>query len=444
MQQIEIHTGMNAVSRIVGAGSLADVAGLLAHEAEVYLVYDRNVAWVADTVEALMTSGAAEAGPAAGGAAEMPILRGRRALDATEEGKDMAAVMDICRWLLDLGATRNALLVAIGGGITTDLAGFAASIYKRGIRYANIPTTLLAQVDAGIGGKTGVNFLEFKNMLGVIVQPVFTFICARTLRTLPQRDFRSGIAELLKTFLIEDRDDGYARAVRLFSSPERGGNGDEPGMAAGSCRIMAENGHEPRYNGFSCRNMAEIGHEPARELQELVFAAAAVKAGVVGRDPYEHGERRRLNLGHTFAHAIEHNARLSGDDITHGEAVAMGIILAARLAARLEGNVLAVQRGLIGILDRPVCPDAPDGMESRLRADFSAAGLPVDCPYPLAALAEAMEKDKKAGGGRVRFQIPVAIGRVGEADLTVSEAMDLLGGAGRAAGDGADMNDGNK
>ena len=427
MQQIEIHTGGRAASRIVGAGSLAEIAGLLASEREVSLVCDRNAAWVAAAVEAALPGG--EAGP---------VVRGRFELTATEEGKDRAAVMDICRYLLEAGASRNALLVAIGGGITTDLAGFAASIYKRGIRYANIPTTLLAQVDAGIGGKTGVNFLDYKNMLGVIVQPAFTFICAATLRTLPPRDIRSGVAELLKTFLIEDRDGGYARAIRLFSSPERGGNGDEPAVAAGSCRIMAENGDEPRYNGFSCRNMAEIGDEPARELQELVFAAAAVKAGIVGRDPFEHGERRRLNLGHTFAHAIEHQARLSGDDFTHGEAVAMGIILAARLADRL-GACLADR--LDGHLP---APEGDEGMEARLRADFTAAGLPVDCPYPLAALSEAMEKDKKAGGGKVRFQIPVAVGRVMEAELTVAEAIGLLDGAGLPAGASVGINDGNK
>ena len=395
MQQIEIHTGGRAVSRIVGAVSFAEVVGLLSGEREIYLVYDRNVAWVAEAVEAAL-SGDAPAGPSACGGEGKPVLRGRRALIATEEGKDLASVTDICNWLLEAGASRNALLVAIGGGITTDLAGFAASIYKRGIRYANIPTTLLGQVDAGIGGKTGVNFRDYKNMLGVIVQPDFTFICAETLRTLPPRDILSGVAELLKTFLIEDRDGGYARAVRLFSSRKWGENGDEPG----------------------------------RELQALVFAAAAVKAGVVGRDPFEHGERRRLNLGHTFAHAIEHNARLAGDDITHGEAVAMGIILAARLADRLETK-----------LEKPWCAECPDradchdladaagtggGMEARLCGDFAAAGLPVECPYPLAMLAGAMEKDKKAAGGKVRFQIPVAIGRVREVELTVAEAMGLL------------------
>ena len=375
MQQIELHIDGRAVSRIVGDGSPGGLSGLLAAEREVFLVHDRNVAWVADAVAAAL--------PAA-------VFRGRRALEATEGGKEMATVLDICRWLMDAGASRKALLVAIGGGITTDLAGFAASIYKRGIRYANVPTTLLAQVDAGIGGKTGVNFLDYKNMLGVIVQPVFTYICSGVLRTLPRRDVRSGVAELLKTFLIEDSDGNYARAVRLFSSPERDGDGEDR----------------------------------ARELQALVFAAAAVKAGVVGRDPYESGERRRLNLGHTFAHAIEHNARLAGDDITHGEAVSMGIILAARLSDRLAHQ--GGKNWCSACPDRAGCPRA-EGMEARLRADFAAAGLPVDCPYPLAALAGAMEKDKKAGGGKVRFQIPVAVGRVEEAELDVADVINLLG-----------------
>ncbi|MBR4688714.1 MAG: 3-dehydroquinate synthase, partial [Bacteroidales bacterium] len=244
----------------------------------------------------------------------------------------------------------------------TDLAGFAASIYKRGVRYANVPTTLLAQADAAIGGKTGVNFDDYKNMLGVIVQPLYTFVCADALRTLPRRDFLSGAAELLKTFIIENEDDHYARAVQWLSS--EGADG-----------------------------------------QELVLAAAAVKAGVVSRDPFEAGERRKLNLGHTFAHAIEHEARQNGDDITHGEAVAMGMILAARLS-----DALGVSAGL----------------EARLTADFAAVGLPTQCPYPLETLAGAMDKDKKAEGDLVHFILPERIGSVVQRDLTVAEALKAL------------------
>ena len=274
----------------------------------------------------------------------------------------METVLLITRSLLEAGASRKALVLAVGGGITTDLAGFAASIYKRGVRYANVPTTLLAQVDAAIGGKTGVNFDAYKNMLGVIVQPVFTYVCAEVLRTLPRRDFLSGAAELLKTFIIENEDDHYARAIEWLSSDGADG-------------------------------------------QELILAAAAVKAGIVSRDPYEAGERRKLNLGHTFAHAIEHEARVREEDITHGEAVAMGMILAARLSDRLGVSA---------------------GLEARLTADFAAVGLPTACPYPLAALAGAMDKDKKAEGALVHFVLPERIGSVIIRDLPVDVALKLL------------------
>ena len=215
-----------------------------------------------------------------------------------------------------------------------------------------------------MGGKTGVNFDDYKNMLGVIVQPVFTFVCADALRTLPRRDFLSGAAELLKTFIIENEDDHYGRAVRWLA---------EGGAAA--------------------------------ELQELVLAAAGVKAAIVSRDPFEAGERRKLNLGHTFAHAIEHEALRRGDDITHGEAVAMGIVLAARLS-----DALGVSAGL----------------EARLTADFAAAGLPTQAPYPVETLAGAMDKDKKAEGSLVHFVLAERIGSVIIRDLTVAEALKAL------------------
>ena len=334
-----------AAGRVVGGANIAEIAPLLAGEPEVFVVYDENASWVAGEV-----------------IAAVPGVRGSIAIEATEEEKSMETVLLITRSLLEAGASRKALVLAIGGGITTDLAGFAASIYKRGVRYANVPTTLLAQVDAAIGGKTGVNFDAYKNMLGVIVQPVFTYVCAEALRTLPRRDFLSGAAELLKTFIIENEDDHYARAIQWLSADGADG-------------------------------------------QELILAAAAVKAGIVSRDPYEAGERRKLNLGHTFAHAIEHEARVREEDITHGEAVAMGMILAARLSDRLGVSA---------------------GLEARLTADFAAVGLPTACPYPLDALAGAMDKDKKAEGALVHFVLAERIGSVVIRDLTVAEALNAL------------------
>ena len=334
-----------AASRVVGGAGIAGIAPLLAAEPEVFVVYDENASWVAAEV-----------------IAAVPGVRGSIAIEATEEEKSIETVLLITRSLLEAGASRKALVLAVGGGITTDLAGFAASIYKRGVRYANVPTTLLAQVDAAIGGKTGVNFDAYKNMLGVIVQPVFTYVCAEALRTLPRRDFLSGAAELLKTFIIENEDDHYARAIQWLSADGADG-------------------------------------------QDLILAAAAVKAGIVSRDPYEAGERRKLNLGHTFAHAIEHEARVREEDITHGEAVAMGMILAARLSDRLGVSA---------------------GLEARLTADFAAVGLPTQCPYPLETLADAMDKDKKAESGLVHFVLAERIGSVILRDLPVAVALKLL------------------
>jgi len=346
-KEIAITIDGKVAGRVVGCDRVAGIAPFVAEEPEVFVVYDGNAAWLAaEVIEAV------------------PGVRGSIAIEATEEDKSMDTVLLIVRSLLEAGASRKALVLAIGGGITTDLAGFAASIYKRGVRYANVPTTLLAQVDAAVGGKTGVNLDDYKNMLGVIVQPVYTFVCADALRTLPRRDFLSGAAELLKTFVIENEDDHYGRAVRWLAS---GG--------------------------------------PEAELQELVLAAAAVKAGVVSRDPFEAGERRKLNLGHTFAHAIEHEAFQRGDDITHGEAVAMGMILAARLS-----DTLGVSASL----------------ERRLTADFAAAGLPTQSPYPVETLAEAMDKDKKAEGSLVHFVLAERIGSVIIRDLPVAEAVNLL------------------
>ena len=315
--------------------SLSDALARLQAEPECYLVYDRNAAWVASS---LME--------------RLPVC-GSLAIETSEEGKTLETVQSLERWLLQADATRGALLLAVGGGITTDLVGFAAAIYKRGIRYANFPTTLLAQVDAAIGGKTGVNLDGYKNMLGAFRMPEFTVLEASFLRTLPAREWRDGLAEMLKTFLISDGS-AYHQALT------------------------------------SMKNAQFLG---ATGFMDAIRRAAEIKADIVAADPEEHGERAKLNLGHTFGHAIEHEARLHGDDISHGEAVAMGIILAAGLSERL------------GV--------AQNSLSARLRADFAQAGLPTDSPYPAEDLLEALRKDKKAAaGGKVKFVLLRAPGDV--------------------------------
>ena len=338
----------------------------------------------------------------------------------------MDTVLGICRWLLECGADRDAVVYAVGGGVTTDMAGFAASIYKRGVRYVNYPTTLLCQVDAGIGGKTGVNLDGYKNILGVINFPLETRILPQALETLPERELRSGAAEMLKTFIIKDGGN-YRKAVEALS-----------------------------------RDKVDTD-----ELAPLIEAAAQVKREIVAQDPTEKGLRRVLNLGHTFAHAIEWyqhgharpaaaaasaaetaaaaaaaadgrtSARTGHENpaatrtvaaetvaasaaetvaasattsaaetaaasagsapYSHGEAVAIGIIQAARISEKL------------GI--------AAQGLAERLAEDFRACRLPVELPCRAQLLEQAIWKDKKAEHGIIHFVLIEDIGTVIIKDL---------------------------
>ena len=289
---------------IIRGEALADVAAKLAGEKEIFIVQDENVAHVAAAVAAALGGVKAVIG-----------------LKTSEELKTMETAVWVTERLLEADASRGALVLAIGGGITTDIAGFAASMYKRGIRYANIPTTLLAQVDAAIGGKTGVNLHGYKNMLGAFHMPEFTFLTSSVLETLPEKELRCGLAEMLKTFLIGDAD-SYKKCIS---------------------------------GGIT---------------NDLIFRAASIKADIVRRDPLEHGERAVLNLGHTFGHAIEHCSKGS---IAHGEAVGMGIILATKLS---EGLGMA-QKGLAARLEEDfqrvgletACPYGIDELASAMKKD---------------------------------------------------------------------------
>ncbi|MGN0201778.1 MAG: 3-dehydroquinate synthase family protein [Candidatus Cryptobacteroides sp.] len=335
------------------AGKIGAMAAEAGCRDNIFIVHDRNVSGI---VERLGLD-----------------AKGTFAIDGAEEAKSFETVVRICRWLMELGADRNAFVLGIGGGITTDMTGFAASVYKRGVKFAFLPTTLLAQVDAAIGGKNGVNLDSYKNMIGIIRQSEGTFICPEVLETLPYSQITSGAAEMLKTFIIDDSGKSYDKAVSLLE-----------------------------YVNTSDDKQAALRKQGPR-FQKLIAAAASVKAGIAGRDPDEHGERRFLNLGHTFAHAIEKNSK---ERIGHGAAVSMGIILAARLAEEL------------GVAKR--------GLASGLEADFRACGMPTVCPYSIESLAEAMKKDKKAEGQIVHFVLPVRIGQVITRELPVEEVVEAL------------------
>ena len=363
-----------AICRIYSGRKAEGVAEYLREYPAVYIITDKNTENFAAAVAKSLPEN----------------FRGTFTLEADELGKTMDNILKICAWLLENHADRNAMLLGIGGGITTDMTGFTASIYKRGIRFAYLPTTFLAQVDAAIGGKTGVNFENYKNILGVIRQPEFTYVCPEVLGTLTYRDFLSGAAELVKTFIIDDSGDNYAKAVTILSA----------------------------IHDATDHTSAIASHHA--ELEELIAAAAKVKAGVVERDEFEMGERRKLNLGHTFAHAIEweaHNREQSMGEvnagvhgISHGEAVAMGIIMAAEASEYYYADDKS----------RPV---AVQGLAKKLTEDFRRCGLPVECPYPITTLAEAMKKDKKSENGIVHFILIRAIGDVRIEDLPVDDVV---------------------
>jgi len=259
-----------------------------------------------------------------------------------------AAVLDA---LVSGRADRRSVVVALGGGVVGDIAGFAASIYMRGIRFVQLPTTLLAQVDSSVGGKTGVNHASGKNLIGSFHQPSVVVSDTATLKTLPPREVRAGLAEVLKHGLLADRE-YFERSVEALP------------------RLLALD---------------------AEALAEAVAGSCQIKAAVVGRDERENGERALLNLGHTFGHAIE---SLTGyTQWLHGEAIGCGLCLAADLSARLA---------LIG----------PDAVE-RVRSAVAGAGLPTRIAgLSQEAAFAAMRADKKALAGRIDF---VLLERIGQA-----------------------------
>ena len=352
---------------------MKELAAELKKYKQVFVVCDRNVLPFAERLASTAGADTAEkcardsenTTADATGKRVWPLL----AITADEAHKTIDTVMDICRWLRDEGADRDALVLAVGGGVTTDMAGFAACIYKRGVRYANIPTTLLSMVDAGIGGKTGVNLDGYKNLLGVIRQPEFTAIFPEVLETLPEREFRSGLAEMLKTFIIKNPQRAYERAVA---------------------------------------SLDKTGITETPELSELIQLAAGIKQVIVDKDEFESGLRRKLNLGHTFGHAIEWWQKEAGckEQFTHGEAVAIGMVQAARIAEKL------------GIAEEP-------GLADRIRKDLQACGLPTELPCPATELLPAILKDKKAERGSINFVLPVKIGKVVVKKLPVEELQNL-------------------
>ena len=283
-----------------------------------------------------------------------------------ERFKTLRTADDLYKFCIEQKLERSDCIVALGGGVVGDLAGFVAATYLRGIRFVQIPTTLLAQIDSSIGGKTGVNHPLGKNLIGAFHQPALVVIDPETLRTLPPREMRAGLQEAIKYGVIKD--------PRLFS------------------RIT--------------RNLERLKACDEAALTQVVARSCEIKARVVEQDEREGGLRRILNFGHTVGHALEavtHYRRF-----LHGEAVGHGMRAAARLAEA------------VGLL-------APDAREAIDEAVLRVGHLPETKTLALGAIMEAIQRDKKAEAGRIAFVLPVAIGRVViKSDLPLSTVRSAI------------------
>jgi 3-dehydroquinate synthase len=279
-------------------------------------------------------------------------------LPAGEATKGFARLGRLLDDLLDLRIDRNTTLVALGGGVIGDIAGFAASIVLRGIDYIQIPTTLLAQVDSSVGGKTAVNTRHGKNLVGAFHQPRLVLADLDALLTLPRRELLAGYAEVVKYGLIND--------PAFFDWLEAHG----PALLAG--------------------DKAALGH--------AVMTSCQAKARIVAADERETGDRALLNLGHTFAHALEAETAYDGE-LLHGEAVAIGMVLAFQLSARLGLAPAADAARIQGHLEQV-------GLPTKLPRLGQATALPTP-----ARIVDSMASDKKAGDGQLTFILTRGIGR---------------------------------
>jgi 3-dehydroquinate synthase len=273
-----------------------------------------------------------------------------------EESKTLAAVEKLYDRFLALELDRTSFVIGIGGGIVTDVAGYAASTYNRGMPSGFVPTTLLGQVDAAIGGKNGVNFRGYKNIVGTIRQPEFVLCDMDLLKTLPQAEVRNGLAEVVKHAAIGD--------AALFSWLEQ--------------------------------NAAQVMRLDKGALEKAVYDSISVKAKAVSADELEHGERMKLNFGHTLGHAIESTQKLP-----HGEAVSIGMVAAAEMS---------VSRGTLGKKDL-----------ERLEALLKAFGLPTRIRGNKAAILDAIGKDKKRRNGAVYMALLDGIGSAKASQILMDE-----------------------
>lgn len=293
---------------------------------------------------------------------------------STDTHKDMQSLAHVWKQLGDMGATRHSCMINLGGGMVTDLGGFAASTFKRGIRFINIPTTLLSMVDASVGGKTGINFNGLKNEVGVFRDPEFVILDTVFLRTLDAENMLSGYAEMLKHGLISTAE--MWRELTAFD------------IAA----LTAADGG--RADDAPCPDKASDATAAGLlTLQSMVAASVAVKERVVTEDPHEQGLRKALNLGHTIGHAFESFAMRQGRPVLHGYAVAYGIICELYLSCLKTGFPTDIMRRTVQFI----------------RRNYGCMTITCD-DYP--ALRELMTHDKKNTAGTINFTLLGGIGDI--------------------------------
>lgn len=276
-----------------------------------------------------------------------------------EKEKNIETVQKIWKAMLNSGLDRHSLVINLGGGVICDMGGFAASTYMRGVDFINIPTTLLSEVDASVGGKTGFDFGEIKNLIGNFTQPQAVIIDVTTLQTLPKREFLSGFAEIIKHGLILDKD---------------------------------------YFEKVTSKNPLAFSKE---ELVEIIARSCEIKAAVVQNDEKESGNRKLLNFGHTIGHAVEALSLETDKPLLHGEAVSIGMVAEAMLAQEL---------GLISASEVTVIQNV-----------LKNAGLPITLPdFPIKTLITKMQSDKKNTGGKINFTLLKELG-IGIINQTVLE-----------------------
>ena len=326
----------------IGTGVLGELGSLVSAAGQVWhavVITDENV-------ESPHATTAATSLSAAGAAVDLLVV------PAGEPSKSSDVAADLWQRMLDVETDRRSVVVAVGGGVVGDLAGFVAATFTRGLSFYQVPTTLLAQVDSSVGGKVGINLPGAKNMVGAFWQPRGVLIDTAVLATLPDREYRSGLAEVVKYGVILDAD----------------------------------------FFGYLEEHVAELNKRDNAVLRHVVSRSCRLKADVVEADEREEtGHRAVLNYGHTFCHALE--AVTGYGELLHGEAVSIGMLCASRLAQRL---------GRITTADT-----------ERQQELLAAIGLPIEMPEVDADdMLAAMQHDKKVAAGRLRFVLPSRIGQV--------------------------------